>query len=374
MPVQFNGQLNTNSIYTALYNMIIGQYVSDHSLSKVYSQLLNDNRKEGTMYGDTLIYYAVSPLSTKEWKGDAEAANLLKLNRAKAPEQQAFTIDQFRQISLTLDDYLSKQAWGTPSAFSDFNSAMMKMMNTTKEMYETSLFNSFVGTTESTTGNQDITITLPDADGATDETNQEAARRMTATMIAEKLGDLVIDMQDFTSEYNDYGIRYSYDPSELAIVWNASVYNTILKRDLPTIFHKDGLLDGESLKNYVIPERYFGKVNASGGTVAASNKTIRSLIETDYKVSEVVTHVFPGELLPDGATYEANTTYTEDNTILFKIIGKESVPFMSGFTVTTSFYNPASLTTNYYTTFGYNTLDYRADYPFVTVRGDKAGA
>lgn len=373
MPVQFNGQLNTNSIYTALYNMIIGQYVADHSLSKVYSQLLNDNRKEGTMYGDTLIYYAVSPLSTKEWKGDAEAANLLKLNRAEAPEQQSFTIDQFRQISLTLDEYLSKQAWGTPSAFSDFNSAMMKMMNTTKEMYETSLFNSFVGTTESTVGNQDITITLPDADGATGETNQEAARRMTATMIAEKLGDLVIDMQDFTSQYNDYGIRYSYDPSELAIVWNASVYNTILKRDLPTIFHKDGLLDGESLKNYVIPERYFGKVNASGGTVAASNKTIRSLIETDYTVSSVVTHVFPGELLPDGAAYTANTTYTEDNTILFKIIGKESVPFMSGFTVTTSFYNPASLTTNYYTTFGYNTLDYRADYPFVTVRGEVAG-
>ena len=369
MPVQFNGQLNTNSIYTALYNMIIGQYVADHSLSKVYSQLLNDNRKEGTMYGDTLVYYAVSPLSTKEWKGDAEAANLLKLNRAKSPEQQTFTIDQFRQISLTLDDYLSKQAWGTASAFADFNSALMKMMNTTKEMYETSLFNSFVGTTESSEGSQKITITLPDADGATDETNQEAARRMTATMIAEKLGDLVIDMQDFTSQYNDYGIRYSYDPSELAIVWNASVYNSILKRDLPTIFHKDGLLDGESLKNYVIPERYFGTVNASGGTTTASNTTIRSLIEKDYTVGDAVTHVFPGELLPNSCTYLANESYTEDNTILFKIIGKESVPFMSGFTVTTSFYNPASLTTNYYTTFGYNTLDYRADYPFVTVRG-----
>ena len=140
--------------------------------------------------------------------------------------------------------------------------------------------------------------------------------------------------------------------------------------DLPTIFHRDGLVD--KLNDYYLPARYFGKVNANAGTASASNTTIRSLIETDYTVSEKTYHVFPGDLLPNSASYKANETYTTDGTIICKIMHKNSIPFMSAFEVGTSFFNPKSLTETHYLTWGHNTLEYLQNYPMITLRGTEA--
>ena len=58
----------------------------------------------------------------------------------------------------------------------------------------------------------------------------------------------------------------------------------------------------------------------------------------------------------------------EKDNIAFKVIHKQSVPYMSAFEVGTSFFNPRSLTENHYLTFGYNTLEYLKDKPFITAR------
>lgn len=359
----FTGQLRSNEIFAALYNMIISQEVFADNIYDTKASLVDMSRVDGGLYGDTKLYYATDVLSSAPWGNDTEAANLLKLYRPKAPEVQAIHLDIFRQISLTVDDYLSKRAWSTEGAFSSFNSVMLGWIRDTKRVYDSTLFNAYVGTAETTIGNQSIEITLPTVTG-----DPEAQARMQAGAIAAKMADLLVELEDVTRDYNDYGNLRSYSGDSLIAVWNSEKLNEIKKIDLPTIFHKDGLID--KMGEYTLPARYFGKVNASGGTVAASNTTIRSLIETDYTVSSVVTHVFPGDLLPDGATYAANTTYTEDDTILFKIMHKRSVPYMSAFEVGTSFFNPKSLTENHYLTWGHNTLEYLKNYPFITVRGD----
>ena len=123
---------------------------------------------------------------------------------------------------------------------------------------------------------------------------------------------------------------------------------------------------------YTLPARYFGTVNKTAGKAPASNNSVRSLLEKDYTVSNVVTHVFPGDLLPGNADYLANETYTQDNTILFKIMHKRSVPFMSAFEVGTSFFNPVSLTETNFLIWGHNPLEYLKNYPFITVRGKTA--
>ena len=61
-------------------------------------------------------------------------------------------------------------------------------------------------------------------------------------------------------------------------------------------------------------------------------------------------------------------TYMEAQDIAFKVIHKRSVPYMSAFEVGTSFFNPRSLTTNHYLTFGHNTIEYLKNYPFITVK------
>lgn len=357
----FTGQLRSNEIFAALFNMIISQEVFSDNIYDTKASLVDMSRVDGTLYGDTKLYYSTDVLKSVPWGNDAEATNLLALHRPKAPECQAIIIDQFRQISLTVDNYLSKRAWGDEYAFSQFNSIMLGWIRDTKRVYDSTNFNTYIGTAETDIGKQTLNITLPV------DANVETMNRLQAQTIATELADMLVELEDVSRDYNDYGHLRSYSQDAVIVIWNSEWLNKIKKIDLPTIFHKDDLID--KMGEYTLPARYFGKINATGGTVPASNITIRSLIETDYTVSGTETHVFPGDLLPAGATYKANETYSEDTTIIFKIMHKRSVPYMSAFEVGTSFFNPKSLTENHYLTFGLNTLEYLKNYPFITARG-----
>lgn len=359
----FNGQLRSNEIFAALYNMIISQQVFADNIADTKASLVDAARVDGSMYGDTKLYYATDVLKSAPWGNDAEAANLLNLYRPDAPECQAIYIDQFRQICLTVDNYLSKRAWGTEGAFGEFNNVMLGWIRDTKRVYDSTLYNTYIGTVETNVGKQEVTITVG-AEPASGASNAdiEAYNRLTAQAIATKMADLMVELNDVTRDYNDYENLRSFNTDSLIAVWNSEVINKINKLDLPMIFHKDGLIDKKG--EYTLPARYFGKVNTSGGNTPGSNSSIRSLIEKDYGNK----HVFPGDLLPGGVSYLANETYTVDSTIAFKIMHKRSVPYMSAFEVGTSFFNPKSLTETHYLTFGHNTLEYLKNYPMVTVR------
>ena len=368
----FNGQLKPNEIFAALYNMIISQQVFVDNIYETKETLADMSRVDGSLYGDTKLYYSTDVLKSFEWTGDAEAQNLLKLHRPEAPECQAITIDKFRMIPITVDQYLSKRAWGTEGAFAAFNSQMLGWMRDTKRVYDATLFNSFVGTTSSLVGKQSKTINLPaEPDGS--EVDLEAYNRLVAQTIAAEMADLIVDLEDVSRDYNDYSNLRSFNVDDLVFVWNSEQVNKIKKLDLPTIFHKESLLD--KFAEHTLPARYFGNVNASGGTTGASNITIRSLIEKDYNTVEpnqpgydAKKHVFPGDLLPGNTPYEANETYGEDPSIVCKIYHKDSIPFMTAFQTGSNFFNPRSLTETHYLIWGYNDLEYLKNYPFVTVK------
>lgn len=348
---KFTGTLRSNEIYGALYNMIISQQVYGDNIAGTFSKLIDAARVDGSLYGDTKLFYATDALETHAWGNDAEAANLLAIKRAPAPECQSIVLDQFRQIDLTTDDYLSKRAWSTEGAFSSFTSVLKGWIRDTKRVYDSTLYNSFIGTHKATGAAQNISWTISTAASSASEAQQ----------IAENLADLIVSLEDVSRDFNDYGFLRSYNDGEIKVVWNSKIVNKIKKIDLPTIFHKDGLVD--KFEEYVLPSRYFGNVNTAGGTTAASNTTIRSLIEKDYGD----THCFPGDLLPNSQAYSANETYTEDATIICKVLIKLP-PFMSAFEVGTNFFNPKSLTTNSYLTWGYNSLDHLYNYPFITIK------
>ena len=368
----FNGQLNSNEIFAALFNMIISQQVFADNIYETKSTLADMSRVDGSLYGDTKLYYATDVLKSYPWMNDAEAQNLLKLHRPAAPECQSITIDTFRMIPLTVDNYLSKRAWSTEGAFASFNSQMLGWMRDTKAVYDATLFNSFVGTNTTLEGKQVKTISLPaEPEGGAAEV--EAYGRSVAKTIAADMGKILIDLKDVTRDYNDYGNLRSFNPDDLLYVWNADAVTEITKLDLPTIFHKEGLID--KFGEHTLPARYFGNVNASSGTTATGNTTVRSLIEKDYNTVEpndpsydAKKHVFPGDLLPDNTAYEAYETYGEDPTIICKIYHKNSVPFMTAFETGTEFFNPRSLTETHYLIWGYNGLEHLKNYPFVTVK------
>ena len=354
----FTGQLRSNEIFSALYNMIISQEVFADNLGK-HQTLVDKARVDGSLFGDTKLYYSTDVLKSAPWGNDAEAANLLALHRPEAPECQAIHLDIFRQICLTVDNYLSKRAWADEGAFSSFNSVMLGWMRETKRVYDGTLYNVFIGTTASAEAAQNVTVPVK---GLTDAKEE-------AMLIAQKLADLIVEMGDYSRDFNDYHNLRSYANDAIKVVWNSKFVNKIRKVDLPTIFHKDGLID--KFEEDVMPSRYFGTPNSAQVAADANDGSYRSILEKDYTVSDVVTHVFPGDLIPAGAVIAKGEGYVEDADIICKVLVKLP-PYMSAFEVGTSFFNPQSLTENHYLTFGHNTIEYLKNYPFITVKAVSA--
>ena len=396
MPVQAAFTLNPNEIFATLANMIISQEVFADNLGK-HQTLVDQARVDGSMYGDKKLYYATDVLQSHAWGADSEASNLLSLDRPADPKVQGITLDIFRQIRLTVDNYLSKRAWSTEGAFSNFQSVMLGWIRETKKVYDGTLYNCFIGATATSTGAQMQSIDLGTGSGHPlyNLTGVEK-EQMTAMLIARALADLLVKMGDYSRDFNDYQFLRSYANESIKVVWNSDWINKIKKVDLPTIFHKEGLVD--KFEEDVLPARYFGIVITSSNisTYSAStpaagkpidsddgsyvpgvghaNGLVRSMVEKVVTVSATDYHVFPGDEIPAGATIVASTgdflpgeVYIEQADIICKVLVKLP-PYMSAFEVGTSFFNPRSLTENHYLTFGHNTLEYLKNYPFITVK------
>lgn len=376
-PTQYAGKLNANEIFASIFNMIISQQVFADNIKGTKSSLVDAARVDGSMYGDTKLYYATDVLRSYAWGGDAEAANLLALDRPEDPKCQAITLDVFRQIRLTVDNYLTKRAWSTENAFNEFNSVMLGWIRDTKKVYDSTTYNAFIGTYETAEGKQTQTVTLP-----TDATNKEAENRLQAQAIATKVADILVDLEDVSRDYNDYENLRSYSADDFRYVWNAEWVNKIRKLDLPTIFH-DGFMD--KFAEYTLPARYFGDIVVKGTAVTSDGVSYRSLIEQDVTLAEDYTfkgktiasgqklHLFAGDLIPNKIALASTSavlvpSYKENSSIVCKIVHKSAVPYMSGFEAGTSFFNPRSLTENHYLTFAHNTIEALHDKPFITVK------
>lgn len=394
----FNGQLRSNEIYSALFNMIISQRVFADNIQK-HQTLVDEAKEEAGLYGDTKLYYSADVIGSHPWgateslpKGgyqDAEAGNLLSLDRPKAPECQALIIDTFRQVRLTTDEYMSKRAWADEAAFADFTSVMIGMLDNAKRVYEGTLYNVFIGNTVASGSAQTISLGVDAA--RANASSEEEANRLEAEAIAQGLANLLVELGDYNRKFNDYGHMRSYADENIKVIWNSEVVNKIKKTDLPTIFHKEGLVD--KFDENVMPAKYFGRaikaedkgedkvINASG-EYDPSKGTILSKVEKFFTISNVEYHVFPGEKIncadqlaagdrptvtvKAGGTFEESEVYIQDDSVVAKVVVKLP-PMLSAFSVGTSFYNARALLTNRYLTWGHSTLEYLKNYPFITL-------
>ena len=184
-PTNYAGKLNASEVCASIFNMIISQQVFADNIKDTKSSLVDAARVDGSMYGDTKLFYSSDVLRSYVWGNDAEAENLLALDRPEDPQCQAITLDVFRQIRLTIDNYLTKRAWSTENAFNEFNSVMLGWIRDTKKVYDSTTYNTFIGTYETTEGKQEQTVTLPTVAG-----DKEAENRLQAQTIATKVADI----------------------------------------------------------------------------------------------------------------------------------------------------------------------------------------
>lgn len=366
----FTGQLNKNEIYNAIFNMIISQEIYPDRIREG-DDLVDKAKTDGSLFGDTKLYYSVDALRTKKWGGDSEATNLLKVNRAPSPEVQAITLDIFRYVPLTLDDYLSKRAWSDEGTFGTFNALMGGMLAKTKYLYSTTNYAAFFGT-HSVDG-QVFEVDV-DANGTTAEDEVKT--------IANALANLVGKVCLPSRKFNDYGQRTKFAKSDLTIVWNTAWLNRFRNIDLPTIFHTE-FADFANIKQTALDAVYWGTIVSDVSVPAESEGVYRSLYEQvvggDTNGDGGVDYL-AGDIIPAGSSVEANSIYKSDCNDEELAIDSDSIakiivrypPYMNAFEVGSSFWNALSLTTNRYLIWGENGLQHLEGYPFVTLKRKSA--
>ena len=405
MALQTAFKFNANELYTSLGNMIISQRVLSDNIARGEDSLLSIFKTDGSLYGDTKLFYATDALKSYKWVQDSQdALNVLATHRADDPKVKEIVLDAFRQIPLTTDAYMSKRAWSTEGAFSEFTTVLIGWMDDTKYLYDESIINVCVGTTKTSVGLQAQTVDITTARG--NASSEEEANRLEAQTIARKVADILNDLISPIKAkfYNDYGFRRIYSKSDFITVWNSDAINKITKMDVPTIFHNEGLEQVVG-KPYVRSKEYFGTIITSTNVssysdstpapgkpidsdtsaytpgVANANGMICSVVECDITVSTVDYHLMPGDEIPAGTVLAASAgdgkmlygdIYIVDDTVLFKIIHKDALKYMSAFQTETEWFNPKNLSTNRYLTFGYadpfSATGIRLpNYPFITV-------
>lgn len=396
----FVGDLNTNEFYNSIYNMLRLAQISSDNLKGLDDTLANRYRVDGGMYNDKSIFTDMDVLYSRVW--DPNDTNVLAPEATVKPVQEEIVVNQFRQIGLYTDEYLSKRAWMDATTYDQFRSVVQKQVSETKRVFEQKLIDTYVGTAQPPfyPGQKNVQdVTLPVVEG-----NQEATNRLQAQEIAKTIGDVFTALKDPSRDFNYHKFLKAFKEEDFDIVWNADFYNKILYTDLPTIFHKDNLLKNGK----VLPAYYFGSAPA-GSVTTADGTTIRSLKEyiiavdsNNNYVAEVtaatkLAHVFPGDLLPKntpitsgrtGDKFESYTNasfreegytqtvsccvkacaYAVNNAIICKIIHKDAIKYLSSFETGTEFWNPKNLTSNRYLTWAYADPTFMFSYPIIRLQ------
>lgn len=371
--VTFNGTLNSNEIYNALFNIrILFQKLAPQTIRR--DEIVSLLDKATGMYGDTGVVQGMDIQGTYNFGMDAEAASLLAINRNKTQKVEKYTIDQWRQTDVTNDAYISKRAFLDEGTFAMFNGYIVGTLSKAMDAFENGFVKSSVGTYNSPVTGCNITVDLPELDGT------EATERRRAALLKKAILDLKADLKDNQRKYNGYGFYSSYDWEDFTPVFNTKYLNEINALALHQTFNPE-YISQTSGRNWT--PKWFGTVKETGGTTETTanggNKTIYSLVEinsdetTNFPLTALqhtngVYRIFPGDLLPDEFKYGDGEAYEVDSKVIAKVFAPEYVYYMTGYQQGESFYNPRSATTNHYLRKGFSPVQVSKFRPFITIK------
>lgn len=367
----FNGSLNSNEIYNALFNIrILFQKLAPQTIKR--DEVVSLIEKAVGMYGDSGIVQGMDIQGTYDFGMDAEAPNLLAINRNKSQKIERYVINQWRQTDVTNDAYISKRAFLDEGTFALFNGYIVGTLSKAMDAFESGMVKASLGTYTSPVAACTIEVEMPAADGT------EATERIRAAKIKKAILDLKADMADNQRKYNGYGFYASYDWDEFTAVFSTKYANEINALALYSTFNPEFIREATSGRLWT--PKWFGNVYTSGNTTNALNNTTSfSLIEcnsdgstnfplTSTQITNGVYRIFPGDLLPNGFTYGANEAYRKDDAVIAKIFAPEYVYYMTGYQQGESFYNPRSATTNHYLRKGFSDVQVSKFRPFITLK------
>ena len=366
----FTGQLNTNEIYNALFNLrILFQKLAPQTIKR--DEIVSLLDKATGMYGDTGVVQGMDIQGTYDFGMDAEAVNLLAINRNKTQKVEKFVINNWRQTDVTNDAYISKRAFLDEGTFAIFNGYIVGTLSQAMDAFESGFVKASVGTYTGTNSACTIEVTMPESDGT------EATERIRAAKIKKAILDLKADMKDNQRKYNGYGFYSSYEWDEFTPIFSTNYMNEINALALYNTFNPEYIKQASDGRQWT--PKWFGDPVTADGKTTATNKTVYSLIEqnsdgstnfpiTPTQLTAGVYRIFPGDLLPNSFDYNKGEAYTVDSTVIAKVFAPEYVYYMTGYEQGESFYNPRSATTNHYLRKGFSDVQVSQFRPFITIK------
>lgn len=378
----FGGQLSQNKIYFStltggLYNMILDTQVESRTIGAGMASLVDEMTRNVGLYGDRINRIFTDSLTVYDYVADsADQLNVLKTYRPSKPITQTMVVDKAKFIPVTLDNYLTKQAFSDEMTFGQFNSVMLSWLEKTRKVFLAKEYNVFLGTTEADGEDQSVAVTLDDLADATTAVEKEAMSRRNAQAIAEAVANVMVKMtEDASRDYNDLGIENCYDKEDLLMVWNAEYLNKITLVDLPTMYNDNEVLGALKKNIRRLPAKYFGTAKKPTGTndiTANGTANFRFMHQTTisgktYQAGDIIpngTKVYTGSTKTLEIPYYDQAAYE----VLVKIIHKDAAPILAGFETQTEFWNPSNLSRNDYLHFLYNDFDRFTGYPWVSVK------
>ena len=369
----FDGQLNSNEIYEALFNVrILFQKLAPQTVKR--DEIVSLLEKSVGYYGDTGILQGMDIMGSYEFGMDAEAPKLLAVNRNKTQKVEKFTINHWRQTDVTNDSYISRRAFTDEGTFALFNAYVVGTLSQAMDAYESGMVKSSVGTYVSPVAACNINVEMPAKDGT------EATERIRFAKLKEAILNLKADMADNQRKYNGYGFYASYNWEDFTPVFNTKYINEGNALALYNTFNPEYIK--RAGENRAWTPKWFGTVLSAAHTVQAGEEGMYfSTVEcnsdgtdnfplTAIQIDAGTYRIFPGDPLPVGFEIDSShvaNAYLKNEKVIAKVFAPEYVYYMTGYEQGESFYNPRSATTNHYLRKGFSDVMVSKFRPFITL-------
>lgn len=367
MAAPFNRTMNANSIYAGLTNLVQFFKIFDFDLSG--NEIVDKVKVDGTLLGDTRLYRSFDVDGTYPFT-QTGASSLLAEAWVTNITEQSIVLDKQRQTVIMTAALMEKQAWDTEGSFSIFTTLLLDIINKNKKLFEVGYVLTFLATLAPSST---IEVNMEDLDVPTTASELEAYNRIYSQRAATAISNFFYEAKDNRRDLNGFGYIRSYDMDKATLVWNYKEINK-LKFDTTNMFHRDVVLD-KFLKGTVVTSNYISKpenIITTDVVVDEANKYV-SLVEvnsdgtTTLPVAKGEYRIYPGNFLPVGFEAKKGEAYTVDDDAIGYIFFPEALPFMTGYVKNTTFEDASKLRSKHFLTWGYNTLEYLKEFPFVKI-------
>lgn len=263
--------LPVNKWLSALTALIIFTQVAMGFTGVETNELLSSCEDVNVPNGNGKLVLSADVLDVDNYSA---TSSLLTVTNPTVAEEY-LTVDNFKVIPLSLNEYLLKQSFTDESTSANFAGYLMSIMKTTKDIH---LYKALIATFEAwepeVATQEIVTIEVEQYDTSTVTALNigfiNELKTLNANNIYNAILDLMNNMTAPTADYNEQGFTQMLSKVDLKFTMNSKFNNQLLINSLATLLNSDKITSAENNvnKHIIIPKNQFTGLVETGKTNA----------------------------------------------------------------------------------------------------------